>query len=38
MKQLTGLFIILFVIVFVMVQFSPAEDWSQWRGQNREGV
>ena len=38
MKQLTGLFIILFVIVFVMVQFSPAEDWSQWRGQNRDGV
>ena len=38
MKQLTSLFIILFVIVFVMVQFSPAEDWSQWRGQNRDGV
>ena len=38
MKQLTYLFTVLFIIVSGQVQFTAADDWSQWRGDNRDGV
>lgn len=38
MKQLTYLFAVLFIIVSGQVQFTAADDWSQWRGNNRDGV
>ena len=38
MKQLTCLFVALFAITVVQVQFATADEWHQWRGENREGV
>ncbi len=38
MKQLTYLFTVFFIIVSGQVQFTAADDWSQWRGDNRDGV
>jgi len=38
MKQLTGLFFALFAVVVMQTQFVGADEWSQWRGENREGV
>ena len=38
MKQLTCLFIALFAVAVVQAQFVSADEWHQWRGENREGV
>ena len=38
MKQLTGLFFILFVMAMIQTQLVSADEWSQWRGENREGT
>ena len=38
MKQLTGLFFILFVMAMIQTQLVSADEWTQWRGENREGV
>ena len=38
MKQLTSLFIVLFATVAIQVHLASADDWSQWRGENREGI
>ncbi len=38
MKQITLIFIILLTILVIQIEFSIADDWSQWRGENRDGV
>lgn len=38
MKHFTYLFITFFAIVLMHGQFAVADDWSQWRGDNRDGV
>ncbi len=38
MKQLTNLFLVLFAVVVIQAQFVNADEWPQWRGENREGV
>ena len=38
MKQFTSLFIALFAVAVVQAQFVSADEWHQWRGENREGV
>ena len=38
MKHLTYLLIALFAIVALKTQLSSADEWHQWRGENREGV
>lgn len=38
MKQLTNLFLVLFAIVVTQAQLVSADEWPQWRGENREGV
>ena len=37
MKQLTSLFFVLFAVVVMQPPFVGADEWSQWRGENREG-
>ena len=38
MKQLTYLFLVLFAVVAMQAHLASADEWSQWRGENREGV
>ena len=38
MKQLTNLFLVLFAVVLMQAQLVNADEWPQWRGENREGV
>ena len=38
MKQLANLFFLLFAIMVIQAQLLNADEWPQWRGENREGV
>ena len=38
MKRLTNLFLVLFSVVMIQAQLVNADEWPQWRGENREGV
>ena len=38
MKQLTNLFLVLFAVVAIQAQLANADEWPQWRGENRDGV
>ncbi len=38
MKRLTNLFLVLFSVVMMQAQLVNADEWPQWRGENREGV
>ena len=38
MKQLTNLFLVLFAVVAIQAQLVNADEWPQWRGENRDGV
>ncbi len=38
MKQLTNLILVLFALMVIQAQLLNADEWPQWRGENREGV
>ncbi|MDE0506677.1 MAG: PQQ-like beta-propeller repeat protein [Candidatus Poribacteria bacterium] len=38
MKKLTTQFLVLFATVVIQTQTLNADEWPQWRGENREGV
>ncbi|MCY4404188.1 MAG: PQQ-like beta-propeller repeat protein [Candidatus Poribacteria bacterium] len=38
MKQIASIFLVLITVISIQIQFAIADDWSQWRGENRDGV
>lgn len=38
MKRISPIFIIFIAVISIHIQSAIADDWSQWRGENRDGV